>query len=107
MARGLALYTALLSRPPDLSPHDDFHEWEIRPTVWLQVAQGASRPAYPVRFGVADIEATRRKLIAELEIECSEIERIDHLVAWCSFTDFWGNHLGLYQDLADGHAPIG
>ena len=101
LAAGRDFYAKLFGRPPDISPHDDFHEWEILPTVWLQLAQGAPLPAYPIRLGVADIAAKRLALMADFNIACDEVERIEQLAAWCNFLDPWGHRLGLYQDLAN------
>ena len=95
-------YSALLGRPSDDEPGPGLAEWEIMPNCWLQVAEGAPAPGNgPLHLGVADIEADRERLEQALHVSISPIERIEGEVAWCNFTDSFGNRLGLFQDLAD------
>lgn len=101
-AEGFAWYEELLGRPPDYAPSPDVREWELVQECWLQVLEGT--PAVgsgPLRLGVGDIELERRYIQAALGIAVSEIERLEGVAAWCTFTDPFGNHLGLFQDLSD------
>jgi catechol 2,3-dioxygenase-like lactoylglutathione lyase family enzyme len=77
---GTAFYAALFGRDPDVSVHEDFHEREIGPEC----------PRMRAVFG----------------IECGDIERFPGFVAWCNFTDPWGNRLGFSQDLVDGERML-
>lgn len=98
---GAPFYERLFGRPADLVSTPTFHEWELLPNSWFQVAEG--RPTVgngPIRFGVADVVAERGRLMAALHVEIEPIERIAGLVAWCTFSDPWGNRVGLFQDLA-------
>jgi len=99
IAAGRAFYEQLIGREPDLSPHDDFHEWELQPAAWLQLGEREVLPAYPLRFGVNDIAAEVAQMPARFGITCSEIGEVPALVLWCNFNDPWGNQLGFYQDL--------
>lgn len=102
---GAAFYSRLLGREPDVEPHDDFKEWELVPTCWLQLAEGTAEPAGRLRLGVEDIESNRARVERELGVTCSRIERISGLAAWCNFEDPWGNRLGLFQDLSVNGMP--
>src|SRR6266699_4684224 len=56
IAAGIAFYSQLLGRKPDFEPHEDFKEWELVPTRWLQLAEGTPEPAGRLRLGVDNIE---------------------------------------------------
>lgn len=98
---GLKFYERLLRRAPDFIPHEDFAEWELLPKCWLQLAKGS--PAVgsgPLRFGVEDIEAERKRIMDDLGIEVGEIQSRGGVPArWCTFTDPWGNRLGLFEEI--------
>jgi predicted enzyme related to lactoylglutathione lyase len=96
---GVEFYAALLGRPPDYEPHEDFKEWEVFPGCWLQIAQGRPVPTYPVRLRCADVETERERVERELGVRCSPVSRLPGVVALCNFHDPWGNRLGLYQRL--------
>jgi hypothetical protein len=97
-------YVKLLGRDPDFMGADNFHEWEIVPGSWLQVAEGNPQTGNgPIRFGVTDIKKERERVMQDLNIEVSEIEAIDGIAAWVNFNDPFGNKLGLYQDLAESN----
>jgi catechol 2,3-dioxygenase-like lactoylglutathione lyase family enzyme len=65
---GVDFYTRALGRAPNFAPYPDFHEWDhIAPNVNFQVGEGTPRPTYPIRFGVADIEAERERIAREAE----------------------------------------
>lgn len=96
---GVEFYSKLLGRSADFEPHHDFVEWEVFPGFWFQLAEGKPRPTYPIRFRVEDIEAECQRVERELEVVCSGVTRISGLVAFCNFTDRWGNNLGFYQRL--------
>ncbi len=70
------------------------------------MGHGPVIPAYPVRSGVADIETECARMRAVFGIECGDIERFPGFVAWCNFTDPWGNRLGFSQDLVDGERML-
>lgn len=54
----------------------------------------------PLRLGVTDIIAERARLVKELEIEEFEIYSREEVSAkWGTFTDPWGNRLGLFEYL--------
>jgi predicted enzyme related to lactoylglutathione lyase len=105
---GVEFYTRALGRPPNFAPYPDFHEWDdIAPGVTFQIAEGAPRPTYPIRFGVSDIESERERIAHEAEPAfTSEIKRFEGLAATCDFIDPWGNTFGLYQTLFAGAPPV-
>ncbi|MFW9928622.1 MAG: VOC family protein [Candidatus Thorarchaeota archaeon] len=92
-------YEKILGRPADFMGGEEFYEWELFPNMWLQVAKGnPGKNTGPLRFGVNNIHQERKRLIAILNTEISEIE-IGPVAAWCNFSDFDGNLFGLFQDL--------
>ncbi|AGX04604.1 MULTISPECIES: VOC family protein [Bacillus] len=97
--RGEAWYTILLKRAPDFIPHKGFAEWELVPGSWLQLASGnTAEGSGPIRLGVKNIEAERQRLMDELMIEPFLIQsRSGVPVKWGTFTDPWGNLLGLFE----------
>ncbi|MFG6494949.1 VOC family protein [Fictibacillus sp. UD] len=99
MTEGQRYYETLLNRPPDFNPHDGFAEWELLPNCWLQVAEGTSTEGNgPIRLGVMDLDGERTRLIKDLNIEHFEIfERDEVPVRWATFSDPWGNRLGLFE----------
>ena len=105
---GVDFYTKAFGRPPNFAPYPDFQEWDhIAPNVTFQVAEGTPRPTYPIRFGVADIEAERERIIREAAPAfATAIKRFKGLVAVCDFIDPWGNTFGLYQVLFTGEPPV-
>lgn len=52
-----------------------------------------------LRLGVVDLSGERKRFIDELEIDTTEIEKLE-ATAWFNFRDPWGNRIGLFQDLA-------
>ncbi|WP_099157531.1 VOC family protein [Virgibacillus ndiopensis] len=98
---GQKWYQTLFNREPDFIPHEGFAEWEIIPNCWLQLAEG--EPALgsgPLRLGVIDIVAERKRLTKELQIDYFEIfSREEVPVKWATFTDPWGNRLGIFEYL--------
>lgn len=94
-------YQTLFNRQPDFIPHEGFAEWEVIPGCWLQVAEGTpSEASGPIRFGVTDIEGERERFIEELNIDRFEIfSREEVPVKWATFTDPWGNRLGVFEYL--------
>ncbi|MBH0165054.1 VOC family protein [Fictibacillus sp. 7GRE50] len=99
MEDGQKYYETLLNRAPDFTPHDGFAEWELLPNCWLQVAEGTPTVGNgPLRLGVVDIHAERKRLMDVLHIEEFEIfERVEVPVKWATFSDPWGNRLGLFE----------
>jgi hypothetical protein len=99
MKEGQAWYGTLLNKEPDFLPHDGFAEWELLPGCWLQVAKGIpSMDSGPIRLGVADLQAEKERLIHILGIEDFSIHsRKEVPVKWATFTDPWGNGIGLFQ----------
>jgi hypothetical protein len=99
MEEGQKFYETLLNRKPDFTPHDGFAEWELIPNCWLQVAEGT--PAVgngPIRLGVVDLVDERERLMNVFQIEEFEIhEREEVPVKWATFSDPWGNRLGLFE----------
>ena len=71
------------------------------PRFWLQVAEGIpSEASGPLRLGVTDIIAERDRLVKELGIDEFEIySRKEVSAKWGTFTDSWGNQLGLFEYL--------
>lgn len=102
---GINFYSRLFRRPPDFEPHEDFKEWEVFSNCWLQVGEGEPQPTYPMRLRVGNIEAERERVEREVGVPCSPVKRIPGLVAFCDFSDPWGNRLGLYQRLFVGGVP--
>ncbi|QHJ70941.1 VOC family protein [Planococcus halotolerans] len=101
IAEGQKWYEILLNKQPDFIPHEGFAEWELIPGCWLQVAEGNPKEGNgPIRLGVTNIEAEKARLIKELNIDSFEIHsRSEVPVKWGTFTDPWGNHLGLFEYL--------
>lgn len=101
---GQQWYETFLCRKPDFIPHEGFAEWELIPGCWLQVAEG--KPAVgsgPIRFGVLNIKAERERLVKELKIEFFTIHSREEVpVKWGTFTDPWGNRLGLFEYVNEG-----
>ena len=104
---GVDFYTRALGRPPNFAAYPDFQEWDqIAPNVTFQVAEGAPRPTYPLRFGVSDIDAERDRITRQAQpAYASEVTRFEGLVATCDFVDPWGNTFGLFQVLFEGKPP--
>jgi catechol 2,3-dioxygenase-like lactoylglutathione lyase family enzyme len=99
---GFAWYEKLLGRPPDFEADATFKEWELVELCWLQVAKGEPAVgAGPLRLGVGDVERERTYVQEQMGVEISEVERLEGVAAWCSFSDPFGNQLGLFEDLAE------
>lgn len=98
---GLRFYRGLFQRDPDFVPHEGFAEWEFLPKCWIQVAEGfPTRGSGPLRFGVANIEKERTRIVEEFQIDIEEVQSRDGVPAkWCTFEDPWGNQLGFFQEL--------
>ncbi|WP_407270338.1 VOC family protein [Radiobacillus sp. PE A8.2] len=94
-------YQTLLNKDADFVPHEGFAEWEVIPGCWLQIAEGESAMGSgPLRLGVTNLEETRGRLIHHLQVEPFEIhERAEVPVRWATFSDPWGNRLGLFEYL--------
>ncbi|WP_316568748.1 VOC family protein [Neobacillus sp. YIM B06451] len=92
-------YQTFLQNAPDFIPHDGFVEWEVVPGCWLQVAEGIpSSGSGPLRVAVKDLEAEKSRLVSELEVENFEVfSREEVPVKWCTFSDPWGNRIGLFE----------
>lgn len=103
---GRDFYARLFGRAPDVEPHEDFKEWELVSTSWLQLAEGIPEPAGRLRLGVEDLASERVRVQKELGLVCSPIERIPGLAAWFNFDDPWGNRLGFFQDLVVNGEPV-
>lgn len=103
MKEGQKWYETLLNRKPDFIPHEGFAEWELIPGCWLQVAEGTpSNGSGPIRLGVVDIEETRERVVRELKVEQFELcSREDVPVRWGTFSDPWGNRLGLFEYVSE------
>lgn len=99
MTEGQKWYQILLNKKPDFIPHEGFAEWELIPGCWLQVAEGVpSEGSGPVRLGIVNLEAERERLVKELQVERFEIfSRAEVPVKWATFTDPWGNRIGLFE----------
>ncbi|MET3698261.1 hypothetical protein SAMN05877753_108117 [Bacillus oleivorans] len=97
--KGLYWYTSFLQKEPDFIPHEGFAEWEIIPKCWLQVAQGTpAKGSGPFRVGIDQLEAERKRLVEELGVDYFEIEsRPEVPVKWATFSDPWGNLIGLFE----------
>ncbi|OOC61230.1 VOC family protein [Paenibacillus ihbetae] len=98
---GLEWYRMLMNREPDFIPHEGFAEWELIPGCWLQIAEGEPAPGSgPIRLGVQDIERERDRLAQHLMTESFTIHTRDEVpVKWGTFTDPWGNRIGLFEYL--------
>ncbi|WP_342574132.1 VOC family protein [Paenibacillus sp. FSL M8-0142] len=96
---GLEWYRMLMNREPDFIPHEGFAEWELIPGCWLQVAEGEPAPGSgPIRLGVQHIERERQRLAQHLKTESFTIHTRDEVpVKWGTFTDPWGNRIGLFE----------
>ena len=92
-------YQTFLQKEADFIPHDGFVEWEVVPGCWLQVAEGEpSTGSGPLRLAVKDLAAEKARLIDELKVEDFEIySREEVPVKWCTFSDPWGNRIGLFE----------
>jgi predicted enzyme related to lactoylglutathione lyase len=107
IAKGVEFYTRALNRPPNFAAYPDFQEWDhLSPNATFQLAEGTPRPTYPIRFGVADIEQERERIVRDARpAYASPIMRFEGLVATCDFVDPWGNTFGLFQVLFSGSPP--
>ncbi|MEL3971505.1 VOC family protein [Rossellomorea oryzaecorticis] len=96
---GQTWYATMLNKEPDFVPHEGFAEWELLPGCWLQIAEGTpSTDSGPIRLGVADLEAEKERLIHLLGVEDFSIySRKEVPVKWATFSDPWGNGIGLFQ----------
>ncbi|RZT23843.1 MULTISPECIES: VOC family protein [Fictibacillus] len=96
---GQRFYETLLNKEPDFVPHEGFAEWELIPNCWLQVAEGIpTEGSGPIRLGVEDLAAEKKRLMEILKVEEFEIqEREEVPVKWATFSDPWGNQLGLFE----------
>lgn len=65
----------------------------------LQLAEGtAEKKSGLIRFGVKSIEEERKRLFNELNISDVQVySREEVPVKWCTFSDPWGNLLGLFE----------
>jgi catechol 2,3-dioxygenase-like lactoylglutathione lyase family enzyme len=93
-------YSRLLGRAPDLEPVPGVLEWELFPSVWLQVAEGENveATAQMLRLGVEDIDVAVSELSAA-DIDVGVVERVEGTIAFCEFADPSGNRLSIYQEL--------
>jgi hypothetical protein len=99
-------YERLFGRPPDRTPHLTLWEWELLPMCYFQLVAGAPRPgSMRIRLVVADLADERERLQEALGLAISPVERIEGGAIWCDFDDPFGNHLGLFEDLADRTLP--
>lgn len=106
-AEALRFYGLLLGRGPDYSPHDDFHEWQLSPRGWLQLATEEPDPQPSrarIRFDVPDVRVAARRL-REHGIAVEEPTMLPGVVIFTNLTDPWNNPLGLYQDLSPDAPP--
>lgn len=99
MIAGQSWYETLLRRKPDVVPHEGFAEWELLPGCWLQIAEGIpAEGSGPLRLGVNDLDGERKRIIQKLQVDPFEIHsRSEVPVRWASFSDPWGNRLGLFE----------
>jgi hypothetical protein len=99
--KGLKWYQLLLDKKPDFIPHAGFAEWELIPGSWLQLAEGTpAEGSGPLRLGVIDINKVKSKLVNNLGVEDFEVlSRVEVPVKWCTFSDPWGNRIGLFEYL--------
>ena len=101
--KALIWYTNIIGRDPDATPFEDYLEWEVIPDFWLQISEkkiNVSPSQFGrMRFGVADIDSERFRIINELKAEVSKVDEIPGTVKWCNFNDPWDNKLGFFQDL--------
>ncbi|MEN2768957.1 VOC family protein [Ornithinibacillus xuwenensis] len=99
--KGLEWYQLLLGKRPDFIPHEGFVEWELIPGCWLQLAEGTpANGSGPFRLGVPDMDLVLERLNNELCLTNIEIHKRDEVpVKWCTFSDPWGNHVGLFEYL--------
>lgn len=98
----LDFYTRVFGRGPDMTPMDDFLEWQICVGTWLQLSTGHDRPGANnarVRFEVEDLgEALSR--MAGARVPMGETVTVPDVVVFANFSDSWGNALGFYQFLS-------
>lgn len=95
-------YERLFDRPPDFVADLDFLvEWEITAGAWLQLVKKSNhQPGWSrIRFGVMDLSAECDRAAEVLGIDISEVQFYKDLVAFCDFSDPFGNPLGFAQDL--------
>jgi len=101
MACALDFCGALFGRGPDFRASDTFVEWELVPGSWFQIRETPETgTAGPLRWRVDDVEAERQRLIETHGLAIDPVTRVEGVVAYCTFTDPFGNPLGLLQDLA-------
>lgn len=96
----VAWYQQLIGRPPDLEPAPGVAEFELTPRCWLQLLEGKKQPGQGniLRVGVTDLNLACEHL-RQMGIEPGPIRRVEGVVAYCGFSDPFGNQLSLYQVL--------
>ena len=95
---GQRWYSTLLNRDPDEIQHEGVLEWELLAACWLQVIEGEPTHSAPICLGVLDVEAERARLMQQLDLVHFDIhQREDVPVKWATFTDPWGNEIGLFE----------
>jgi len=96
---GIRWYTTFFNREADFTPHEGFAEWEMLPGCWLQVAEGQpTQGSGPMRLAVVDLEDEVRRMQETLEIGNMEAFSRDEVpVKWTTFSDPWGNRIGLFE----------
>ena len=96
---GQKWYEIFLGKAADFIPHDGFAEWELIPGCGLQVAEGTpSEGSGPLRLAVKDLKAEKERVLRELNVAHFEIfSRQVVPVTWASFSDPWGNRIGLFE----------
>jgi hypothetical protein len=96
---GQQYYSSIFQKNPDFVPHEGFAEWEVIPGCWLQIAEG--EPAGengPLRLGVPNLDKERNRLVKECNVDKFEIyTRNEVPVKWATFSDPWGNKIGLFE----------
>lgn len=98
----LDFYTRVFGRGPDMTPMDDFLEWQICPGTWLQLSTGHDRPGANnarVRFEVEDLGKALARM-ADARVPMGETVTVPDVVVFVNFSDNWGNALGYYQFLS-------
>lgn len=100
VAAGVAFYTRLLGKPPDIEPVPGVHEFEICKGAWLQLFHSETPAgAAIVRLGVDDL-GRARSVLRDLGLEPGEVETVAGVISFCDFEDPNGNRVSLYEVLS-------
>ena len=95
-------YKKIIGDKSVMQPIPTINEIEVVKEFWLQLIEVSNvKPGDSIlRFGVTDLEIERIRL-ATIGIDIGEITRVEGVIAFCDFSDPYGNKLSIYQVLLE------